>query len=398
MASYQYLKTSGVIVADTEQTLTTVQEEYKSAFGDDLVVTPDTPQGVLITAETLARDAVIRNNAALANQINPNIAGGVFLDAIMALTGSVRDAAERSFVSATLTGVPNTIIPAGVRAATNPEGDEFELVSTVVLDLTGLAVGEFQSVEYGAIPAAAGDLTDIVSGVLGWENITNATDATLGRAEQSDQAARTYRRNTLAIQGQSVAESITSGLYAVDNVRSLQFRENITNATATIDGISLVAHSVWACVDGGTDIDVASMLLRKKAAGANFNGGTEIVIRETFSGQDYSVKFERPTSIPVQAKVTIRQNSQVPDPVASIKAAILAYANGQIEGETGFSVGNDVSPYEIGGAVNRQYPEIFVSKVEVSLASPTTWTTDSIVIALDEIATITSGAITVVVS
>jgi uncharacterized phage protein gp47/JayE len=397
MDSYQYLVNSGVIVADTADTLETVQNEFKDAFGQDLVVTPDTPQGVLITAETLARDAVLRNNAALANQINPNLAGGVFLDAILALTGSARDAAERSTVLATLTGVPGTIVPAGVIASTVGDNDEFELTVSVVIGSGGSVVGMFQSVEFGPIAAGIGTLTQIVNGVLGWENITNADAATLGRTEQSDQSARLYRRNTLALQGQSVAEAITSGLYATEGVRSLSFRENVTNASDTIDGILLVAHSIYVCVDGGTDDDVAATILRKKSAGANYNGGVTVNVLESASGQTYVVKFDRPNDVDIQTRVTIKASSSIVDPTAAVKDAVLKFANGEIEEEPGFTVGNDVSSFEISGAINRLYPTIYVQKVELSLATPTTWSTDPIAIGLDEIAKITSGAITVVI-
>jgi uncharacterized phage protein gp47/JayE len=397
MADYEYLETSGVIIPDTADTLTEVQDEFKNALGQDLIVTPDTPQGVLITAETLARDSVIRNNAALANQINPNLAGGIFLDAIMALTGSQRDPAERSMVSATLTGVPGTVIPAGTTAATDPAGDLFELITAVELNGAGIATGEFQSVEFGPVAASAGTLTEIVDGVLGWETVTNADAAVLGRLEQSDQAARLYRKNTLALQGQSLPEAITSGLYATEGVKSLTFRENITNANDTIDGVAMVPHSIYVCVDGGTDEDVADTILQKKSAGANYNGDVIVEVIEPFSGQTYEVKFDRPDEVAVQTRVTIRPSSSIADPVQAVKDAVLAYANGELDEEPGFTVGTDVSPFEIAGAINRQYPTLYVQKVEVSLASPTSWTTDPITIEVFEIASIVSGAITVVI-
>jgi uncharacterized phage protein gp47/JayE len=393
---YQYLSDSGVIVADTAVTREQVEEEYRAAFGDDLDTSPETPQGVLITAETLARDAVIRNNAALANQINPNLAGGVFLDAVMALTGTRRDPAERSTVVATLSGVPGTIVPAGVVAATVPDGDRFELTAQVVLDVSGQATGTFQCLVFGAVLCPIGALTQIVTGVLGWETVTNLVAATPGRAEQSDEQARAFRRNALAIQGQSTAEAITSGLYATDNVKSLQFRENFTNATATIDGISLVAHSVWACVDGGTDADVAATILRKKSAGANMNGAVTVSVLEPASGQTYPVKFDRPTPTPVVARVTIKAGASLGDPISAVKDAVVTYATGGEAAEPGFTVGTDVSAFEIAGAVNRQYPSIFVLKVEVSLASTVSWSTDTIDLALNQIATIDAGSVTVV--
>lgn len=70
----------------------------------------------------------------------------------------------------------------------------------------------------------------------------------------------------------SISEAITSALYAAEGVKSLSFRENTANTTATIDGISMVAKSVYVCVDGGTDAAVAAALLANKTCGAAWNG------------------------------------------------------------------------------------------------------------------------------
>ena len=239
---YEYINETGTIIPATSTLQSTVENEFLAVFGADMSTDPSTPQGVLITAETLARKAVVDNNVALANQINPNIAGGVFLDAICALTGLVRAAATRSLVSdVQVNGAPYTIIPEGTRAKTG-QGDVFETVSTVVLDLSGAGTVDFQSSETGAVPCAIAALTILVDSVLGWETVSNPTAAVLGVAEQSDASLRLLRANTLALQGVSLVEAITSALYAVDGVLSLQFRENIDSSVQVIDGVSMVAH------------------------------------------------------------------------------------------------------------------------------------------------------------
>src|ERR1700679_2624932 len=145
---YQYLDATGVVIADTSSLLADVQSEYQTVFGADLIVTPDTPQGVLITAETLARTEVVNNNAALANQVNPNIAGGVFLDAIMALTGMQRTPVTQTLVTnVSLTGVAGTVISAGTLAATSA-GDQFASLSNVTLGSGGTATVNFASVAF----------------------------------------------------------------------------------------------------------------------------------------------------------------------------------------------------------------------------------------------------------
>lgn len=396
MADYRFISASGTIVADTADLLAEVQAEWKNSFGEDLQVTSDTPQGVMIAAETAARVEVVKNNAAVANQINPDLAGGVFLDAICALLGLQRESATRTLVrSVTLTGQPATAIPAGVRAST-AANDLFESVGGIVLDGTGVGTVDFQSVEYGPIQCAAGSLDHVVDSVLGWETVLNANEGVLGVAEQSDASLRDLRRRTLARQGISTVEAVISDLYAIPNVRSLQFRENISDTTQVIDGITMVAHSIWACIDGGTDAEIAEALLTNKTDGAAWNGSVEVDVLETYSGQTYPVKFERPTLVPMLIRVSVRQGTSLADPQTAVRDAVMEYVNGSIPDERGFVVGVDVSPFEIAGAVSYYLPGMFVSKVEVAPVSTGVYQTLEYAIALDALATTQSSSVTVI--
>lgn len=396
MADYKYILQSGTVVPDTADLQTEVEGEWKTAFGQDLQVTPDTPQGVMITAEVAARAAVAENNAALANQINPNIAGGIFLDAICALLGLERATATRSLVrDVAITGQPLTPIPAGIRARTNG-GDLFESVGAVILDSFGAATVDFQSVDFGPVMAAPGTLINVVDSVLGWETVTNANAAIPGVLEQSDESLRDLRRRTLARQGISTVEAQISDLSALDNVRSLQFRENTAATTQVIDGITMVAHSVWACVDGGLDAEIAASLLENKTNGAAWNGAVTVNVVEPSSGQTYPVKFDRPSAVAILVRVTVRQGTSLANPQDAVRDAVMSYVNGEIPDERGFVVGVDVSPFELAGAVSYFLPGMFVTKVEVALAPAGAWQTTELAIALDEIATTTSASITVV--
>jgi hypothetical protein len=384
------------VIPDTADLLADVEGEWKNSFGSDLQVTPDTPQGVMIAAEAAARAEVVKNNAALANQINPDIAGGVFLDAICALLGLYRAAATRTLVrEVTLTGQPGTNVPAGVRAAT-AANDLFESVGGVTLDGAGVGVVDFQSVEFGPIQCAAGSLDRVVDSVLGWETVLNANEGVVGVAEQSDASLRDLRRRTLARQGISTVEAVISDLYAIPNVRSLQFRENIAPTTEIIDGITMVAHSIWACVDGGTDLEIATALLTNKTNGANYNGSVTVNVFEPFSGQTYPVKFERPDLVPMLIRVTVRQGSSLADPQLAVRDAVMAYVNGLIPDERGFVVGVDVSPFEIAGAVSYFLPGMYVSKVEVAPVSTGVFQVLEYGIDLDELATTQSSSVSVI--
>jgi len=392
--AYDYVTETGIIVADTSTVLEEVQNEYKAAFGADLDVTPSTPQGLLISAEALSRDGIARLLADLANQFNPNLSGGVFLDAICAMTGLTRMAATYTTVTATVTGTAGTIITAGAQAATTA-GDLFECTTATTIPAGGSTTAPFRAVQTGPIPCDAGTLTEIVDGILGWTSITNAAAGTLGADQQSDISLGRLRRNTLALQGTQTTEAISSAVYALTGVQSLTFRENTASTTQVIDGISMVAHSIYLCVYGGTDADIANAIVENRSAGTAFNGTTTVNVTVS-SGQIIPVQFSRPTEIPVLIKLTVKFGATSGSAESEIKQRVLDYANGNLAGEPGFVVGGSVSPFEIAGAA-MGVQGVYVQLVEVAPASTGIYQSTEIVIAIDQIATTTLASISVVI-
>ena len=364
--TYTYVTSTGLIIPNTSATLAQVQGEWQTAFGSDLITTPDTPQGVMITAEALARNNVINNNALLANQINPNYAGGVFLDAIMALTGQQRIPQTYTTVTAvTVTGVAGTVIPAG-SIATTAVGDQFQTTAAVTLPSGGSTTVNFVAVNGGPVPCGVGALTIIYSAVLGWETVTNSNAGILGILSQSDASARAYRNNTLAYNGISLAAAITSALYAVQGVNSLTFQENYTSSIATINGITMVPNSIYTCVSGGTNIAIAAAILENKPSGCAMNGGTTVSVVEPASGQTYQVLFDVPTQVGVLVNATVHGATS-----PNVTSAILAYAAGSIPSYAGFTVGSYVQPFEIAAAIAALNSGAIVSSVTVSYSSGT---------------------------
>lgn len=394
MPDYLWITDRGVVVPDTAALRAGVEDEWKEAFGQDLVVTPETPQGVLITAETEARDAVARNNAELANQINPDIAGGIFLDAIWRLTRGRRRPATRSIITgAVLGGVAGTIVPAGALAAVEVSGDQFRTTATVILDANGMATVAMESVSFGPVAAQPNTLINVATSVLGWETITNPTGAALGRLEESDIESRRRRYRTLALQGQSLSEAITSRVNALENVRSVAFRENVADTTQVIDGITMLPHSIYVAVDGGNQDDIANAIRDVKSSGSNYNGNTTVALIDPYSGQAVNVKYQIPDAIQIFARITARFNGLNGVPI--IEGAIMDYVNGLLDGDAGFEIGRAVSPFELAGAINQVEPRIFVSNAELSLDG-ITYSSSVIQIGIDEVARITSSTIQVI--
>lgn len=395
--AFEFIDKTGIIVPDTSDILNEVKAEWTGAFGEDLSTEPETPQGVLIVSETIARKSVAEISAEVANQVNPNYATGPFLDAICALSGLTRLNATRSTIaSVSLTGIPGTVIPSG-RRARDASGNLWATASNVTISPLGTANVDFVCTEYGNIFCSVGDLNTIEDFVLGWEAVYNSNQSVVGRSRQSDTSLRLQRNETLALQGISINEAIISGLKNIPGVHSLSYRENYTGSPQTIDGIYLVEHSIWACVNGGEADDIGLVLLNEKTAGSAYNGSTIVYVLDEFSGQTYEVKFDRPNQKPVEFIVTVSAGSYTGDIDSAVKDAVLSYAAGDIDGNPGFVVGGDVSPFEIAAGVNELLSGIFVRDVQCQFVGGTGFGRMTLPIALNEIATVIESAITVVV-
>lgn len=356
---------TGVITPDTSTMRDEVAAEWRTAFGANFVTAPDTPQGVMVTAEALAREAVANNNAQLANQINPDLAGGPFLDAICALMGIERRGATASVIpTVLLTGQPGVLVPSGAQAR-SVDGSIWTLRSNVLLASNGQATGAFVCTTTGPTGCQIGELSEVMDMVLGWEAVYNTSAALPGTLEESDAELRSRRRVTLARQGISTREAQLSGLMDIDGVTSAVFRENVTNATTNVDGISMVAHSVWACVDGGSDAEIAMSLLKNKTDGANWNGATVVPVTDPASGQVYNVKFDRPVYQYPSIRVYVRQGNSAINPITEIPRTVVLWAQGKMPGDPGLTIGTMVSAFEVAGAINFYNPGFFINRIEI---------------------------------
>jgi hypothetical protein len=174
-------------------------------------------------------------------------------------------------------------------------------------------------------------------------------------------------------------------------------RQAYNAASSTIlgsnSGISMIKNSIFACVDGGVDTDVAAAMLENKSSGCAWNGNTTVNLVEPASGQAYAVQFDRPAEVGILVRVTTTNGN-----ATNITQSVLDYAAGLINGLTGFVVGADVSPFEIAGAIMSENPAYYISKVEISLASAPSYSTNVIPVGMNEIAATQTSYVTVVVS
>ena len=397
MAKYTFLDNNGIVVADTADIKETVQGEFQAALGSDLSLEDSTPQGRLIDIETDARTEVIENNVFVSNLINFNLASGITLDAWGANFNLTRKAATSSSVTATLTGVAGTSISAGSQASTIL-GDIFYLENDVTIPVGGSVTATFLSLEKGEIPCAVGTLTRIIDGTLGWETINNGSAAILGTNKETDASFKQRFYDAGLFTGMSLVEDYNNAIMGVENVISCYVRDNGKNTSEVYDNVTLAPHSVYACVDGGDNDEVAAALFARKSGGSDWTAITSPVdqsvtvnvVDETY-GDTYAVTFNRPSEISIYAAVTLSVGTSTEEDLeTAVKTAITNYINT-------LKIGEDVILLSLAAAINAAVPGINLTALTIGTSSGTL-SSSNITIHINEAAKTQASNITVTVS
>lgn len=389
--SYDFLNERGIVAADTSQTQEEVFELFRSVFGADIDMSPETIQGVIAAMFIEQRDNVMRTNVELANQINPDFAQGIFLDGLVRFLGGTRKPSTHTMINGVeMRGVAGTIIPKGSIATAGIE--EFALTSNKVIGDNGVVYGDFKAVKSGSIEVLPHEIDTVASSVLGWETVDNPSAGITGKSRETDNSLRLRRERTLGLQGVGEVENIISGLFDIREVHSLSFYENKTSEVETVDGISVNPHGLYTCIFGGSDEDIALVFNKKKNIGSTMTGSTVAKINDPITGVEYTVNFDRPTVLNLFVRVSVKEstlNAQflIPD-------IVQRWADGLIETDAGLVVGRDVSPFEIASAINSEQPTLYITKVEIS-TDGVTYTSDTLKVKINEIAHLGSGSVIV---
>ena len=360
--------------------LTELNSEVKAIFGDNFNVSPESPDGQIngVVSESNANLWEIAEEAY--NAFNPSSATGNTLSNLVQLNGITRLAATKSRVQVAITGSAATVIPLGSLISTSDTKSKFETETQIVLDGAGNGTVFANSVSTGPIQALAGTLTVIDTPVSGWLTCTNASNATLGTNEETDVQLRARRERSVARDSKAIVDSIYSSIANIDGVTQVIVLENDTNIT---DVNGLPPHSFHVIVVGGDDADIADAIWLNKPAGIlSFGSNTEVIIDS--QGISHNISFSRPTTINIYVEITLSTNSEYPaDGDQLIKQYIVDYANGDLIGGAGFSLGEDVIYSRLYTPIN-YVPGHDITDLQIGLVNPASGTSN-IAIDIDEI-------------
>lgn len=303
-----------------------VLSDFNDAFGGALNTDVSTPQGQLATSFAAVISAFNDFFVDYTNQVDPSYASGRMQDAIARIYFLNRLGATSTVVTATVSGATGVLLPVGSLARAT-DGTIYSSLSSVTIPASGSIDVQFSALTTGPIACPAGSLDAIYRTVPGWDSVTNATDGAIGRDEESRAAFEARRALSVATNAVGIIPAVRGAVLGVEGIVDAYVTENETAANIVNGAITLLAHSLYVCVEGGTDQDVAEAIWSKKSPGCNYTGATSVIVEDDNSGYltppTYTVKFQRAAALAINFAVTIIDGVDVPsDAETQIETAI----------------------------------------------------------------------------
>ena len=274
MAKVLEIDATGARAASLAENREMLDRRQREEFGEDLSNSQQTPQSQWsgINAQALTE---VGEEGVRAAQYGSSVdhSKGVHLDAHGSLLDIRRRVATHSRVTALLTGVAGTGVPAGARARTDPGRAEFRTVEDVVLSPSGVAV-EMEAIEEGRVEAPAGTLTSIVTVIAGWESITNPAAAAVGIDRQTDEDYKSSYFVRTAHSSIGPCDALEAALEEAMTARR-KVVENNRDTDRIIQEWTVGSHSTLAMVESGSDGDLRRAIENHRGMGS----GTMSAIR-----------------------------------------------------------------------------------------------------------------------
>lgn len=319
---------NGFIIPSETDILAGRQADINAAFGGGLNPALETPQGQLASSDTAVIGAKNDQFLLITQGVDPKYSQGRMQDGIGRLYFIERLPAQPTIVQATCTGLTNMFIPAGSLAEAQ-DGNTYITPGGGSLGLTGSAVLTFECVLLGPIPCSKFSLNKIANLIPGWDSILNNDDGVLGRNVESRLEFETRRTISVAKNSVGTLSAIQGTVLGVGGVLDAYTTENNTDNDLLVDNIIILHRSLYVCVVGGTDSDVAQAIWTKKGLGVNYSGNTTVTVQDTQSGYSppypsYSISFQRPAGASFFFEVRLANNITIPsDALTQIQNALV---------------------------------------------------------------------------
>ena len=319
-------------------------ESFRSIYGDDLYLEPDSQDGQLLSIYALALFDTSQAVAAAYHSYPVGSAQGTGLSRMVPLNGIRRRPATFTQVDLRLVGVGGTSIRGGV--VEDIYGNRYNLPASVTIPPAGEVTVTATAVEPGAIRAAIGEVNKIATPTRGWQSVGNPDATSPGEAVETDFELRIRQAQSTELPSLSVADGILGGVLNLPNVTKGVLYENDTNI---LDENGIPGHSISLVVEGGDVNDIAEMIRLKKTPGTGTFGDVPVTVFDRY-GTPSVIKFWRPTDVYINVDVFLKASSRYDGSLTDvIKSNLSAYVKQ-------LPIGGDI-------LINRLYAPVYAAEV-----------------------------------
>ncbi|MFG1302732.1 hypothetical protein V5F34_01140 [Xanthobacter autotrophicus] len=313
---------TGITAPSLDEVRTWLVGQYQSIYGSDVYLEPDSQDGQWIGILATALHDANAMCVSTYNAFSPATAQGEGLSRMVKINGLSRHVASKSQVDLLLGGTAGTTITGGY--ATDAAGNKWMLPGSVVIGMAGQITVTAIASDAGAVTATAGSVTTIGTPTRGWQTVTNLLAAVEGDPIETDLELRQRQAVSTEIPSQTVFEGLVGAVAAGAGVTRYGGVDNDTDAT---DENGIPGHSFSLVIEGGDAATIAQTIYIKKGPGAGTWGTTLEVVVDSY-GVPHTIKFMRPTNVPVVVAITLKALTGYTSNIgAKIKAAVAEYVN-----------------------------------------------------------------------
>lgn len=323
------LTDKGYIKDSLETIVQRFNDGFKSIYGNDINIEPDSPDGQMIGVFSQAIADFEELCINFYKSLDPNYATGVWLEQCADYAALTRKRASYSYIrNAVLTGSPNALIPAGTIVSDSTK-TKWVLMSPIMLGINGSGRGDYRSSEIGAFNPAEQQLK-IETLVLGLATVSIVEPVEVGEDEESDATLRSRFLLTRARPAKNNAEATDAAIKELSGVIESTYLENYTHE---MDSDGVPDHTLNFIVDGGNEQEIAKVIFDNKTGGTGLMGQVLVEVLDD-KGRKRKVWFDRPTIVYCSLQITVVRNEEYANlDTEGIKQSIVNY---------GFQIGEDV--------------------------------------------------------
>lgn len=300
---------TGVVVPSEDDILQGVLADFNQAFGGNLNLNLDTPQGQL--ASSLTAIIADRDNqlARLMNQVNPDYAEGAMQDAIAKIYFLERKPETKAQAVCEFIGLAGVAIPKDFPVK-DENGQVWKVSKRYVIGPSGTVSAVVTA--NSDVHARAGSISVMTQYINGLDRVSNPQDSISGKPAESREDFKDRRQKSVAINSLGMPASVYANVAKLHGVTDVYVIDNPKGTPVEKNGYTLAPHSIFVAVNGGDNEEIAKTIWKYSGSGCDYNGNTSVTIYDDLY-QDpkpsYEILFQRPEQTAVFFKVRLAKGA-----------------------------------------------------------------------------------------